>query len=145
VGDPVLWVVSDPQSGALIELGTKRALPRPIANPHLTEEQRGFEGEHSLFIRCAWALLAPNAEHDWSQTPKASESLELLEHLEGLSITDAGLDQSDWKLTLTFETRLRLVVDPMRRPWRLEGGYTVRADRSYWSVSKYGEVSEERP
>jgi hypothetical protein len=145
VGDPVLWVISDPQSGAMIELGTRRPLEPPILNPSLTHEQRMFEGEHSLFVQCCW-VLTPSSGPSLppGSASRASESLELLDRLQGRAITAAAIDELTLELLLTFDNGAQLRVDPRARPARLIGGYTIRIDRLFWSVSEQGEVKEEQ-
>lgn len=143
VGEPVLWVVSDPVSGAMIEFGARQRLARPIPNPALPTEQREFEGEKSLFIRCSWELILQNASPDVAGSGKGAESLELLDRLAGMTVTRAEIDEISCNLTLEFDHVVHLRVNPTKAPSRLEGGYTVRIERSYWSVSNRGEVSEE--
>lgn len=141
VGDPVLWVISDPQSGALIELGARRPLERPIPNSSLTHDQRGFEGEHSLFVQCAWDLALPEASS--APASRASESLELLDRLEGRSVAAVEIDEHSLELLMTFDNEAVLRLSPTARPAQLIGGYTIRIDRRYWSVSEHGAVEEE--
>lgn len=54
-GDPVLWLIGDSDSGALLELGKRRLHPRANPEPGYDPEQREYEGERSLFIQCHWA------------------------------------------------------------------------------------------
>lgn len=142
VGDPVLWVISDTQSGALLDLGAQRPLARRIPNSALTHEQREFEGEHSLLIRCHWELRFPTGLQDFASASEATRSLELLDRLAGLSIEAATIDESKLDLALTFDNGVLLRVDPTARPSRLVGGYTIRIDRFFWSVSDKGQVAE---
>jgi hypothetical protein len=145
VGDPVLWVISDPQSGAMIELGARRRLARPIPNPSLTHDERTFEGEHSLFVQCGWVLTPSRASPvPEGYASRALESLELLDRLQGRAITAAAIDELTLELRLTFDNGAQLRVDPTARPARLIGGYTIRIDRLFWSVSEQGEVKEEQ-
>lgn len=60
VGNPVLWHVSDPQSGVLLDLGDRVEKERPTKNPRLTAEQRRYQGESSVFITCTWFLNVPS-------------------------------------------------------------------------------------
>jgi hypothetical protein len=143
VGDPVLWVISDPKSGALIDLGERRPHTRRIANSSLTHEQREFRGEHDVFIQCHWNLRFPNASPDSASASEGSRSLELLDRLAGLSIVAATIDASSLTLSLTFDNDLVLDVDPTARPSRLEGGYSVRLDSFFWSVSDDGRIDEQ--
>jgi len=144
VGNAVLWVLADPRSGALLELGRRRPLVRPIPNPTIAAEQREFEGENSLFIQCSWELVLPKtslAARDQSQDP---DSLDLLDRVKGMSIARAALDESTWNLVLTFNGNTDLRLYPTRLTSRLVGGYTIRIDRFYWSVSERGEITEEQ-
>jgi hypothetical protein len=143
-GDPVLWVISDPQSGAELELGAKTPRQRRIANPHLTDEQQAFEGQHSLFIECAWRVSLPTASFETVRpVSKGAESLELLDHLVGLTIVAADIDDPGRVLSLMFSNRVVLRVDPTARPSRLIGGYTIRLEHVYWSVTEHGEIEQE--
>jgi hypothetical protein len=144
VGDPVLWVISDPTSGALLELGKRRLHPRRIPNSALTHEQREYEGEHSLFVQCHWEMRFPNGAPGAHRRSEGSRSLELLDRVEGLVIAAATVDERKLDLTVTFDNGVLLRVDPTVRPSRLGGGYSVRIDRVYWSVGDDGRVTEER-
>lgn len=144
VGDPVLWNIRDRQSGALLELGAKRALPRRIPNGNLPEEQQDFQGEHSLFIKCGWELQLPEASPDEGSVVALSRAVEELDRFAGMTITAAVIDESDMQLELTFDDNSKLRVGPTIRPARLVGGYTIRLDRLYWHVSDSGEASTEQ-
>jgi hypothetical protein len=142
IGDPVLWNIGDPGSGALLELGARHALERSIANPTLPDEQQNFEGEHSLFIKCGWELAMPEVQPCAGRVVPLSRSVKELDRLAGLTITTAAIDESNLKLELTFDDDSVFRVDPTVRPSRLVGGYTIRIERFYWSVSDHGEVEE---
>jgi hypothetical protein len=143
IGDPVLWNIRDRRSGALLELGARRACRRRIPNDTLPEEQQDLEGEHSLLIQCAWELALPKMPPSAGLVVPLSRAVEELDRLIGLTITAAVIDESSLRLELTFDDNSVLRVDPTARPSRLVGGYTVRIDRSYWHVSDSGEVTEQ--
>lgn len=143
VGHPMLWSISDPKSGALLELGPRTPLARRIPNRHLTDEQQTFEGEQSLFIQCAWELKFPDDSPSPDSALAGPQTLELLDVLKGHSVTAATIDESSLELLLTFDNDVMLRVNPTAGPSRLVGGYTIRLHEFYWSVSDDGEIREE--
>jgi hypothetical protein len=65
-----IWeVIAGPSTGATIsmQIGLKHRLKVPLTNPHLTEEQRQFEGEVGFFIECPWRVhTETNVICSWS-------------------------------------------------------------------------------
>jgi len=58
IGKPCLSIYAGESTGpdVLIDFGKKMPRTIPVLNPKLTEEERYYEGEVSLFIRCAWRV-----------------------------------------------------------------------------------------
>jgi len=143
VGKPVLWHVSDPQSGVLLDLGERVEKERPTENPKLTAEQRRYRGESSVFITCTWFLNVPS-----DQTQPARQGLDerswwhkQLSLVVGATVTETTTTADLRQLQIRFDNRVRLVAD-------LEDSseyqdYTVRVGREYWSVSADGQLTHQ--
>jgi hypothetical protein len=136
----VLWHTSDPKSGAMIELGRRRPLARPIGNSTLTEEQRCFEGENNVFIQCQWTLIAPagrlprrvpaNNFEKWNQE---------MDLIVGARIRAAVFSASTLELRIDFHNGISLRIRPQGRP-ATYSAYSICLDSDYWSVFSDGRV-----
>lgn len=140
-GLPVIFHTSDPRFGTMIELGERRQMRVRVRNPTLTEEQRMYEGSHSLFIRCAWG---------WTPRKSAvspidrSSQWKLLDALAGSSVLAAEFTEPSLELRLGFDNGLRMWVNPAGKPLRYKA-YTVRIENLYWSVYSDGHTEESDP
>lgn len=58
VGLPCWSAIAGKGTGSRLSMrfGEKFLRARPLANPHLTAEERAFDARNSLFIECAWRL-----------------------------------------------------------------------------------------
>lgn len=145
IGKPVLWHVSDPQSGALLDLGERVEKERPTKNPKLTAEQRRYQGESSVFITCTWSLNVPSdrtqpARQEMDERSWWDKQLSLVV---GTTVTETTTTPDRRQLQIRFDNGVQLVAD-------LEDSseyqhYTVRVGREYWSVSADGQLTHEEP
>jgi len=138
-GLPVLSVISNLQSGSLIELGTRRPISRPVDNSQLTDDQRLFEGSHSIYITCVWELVCPS---EWREKEPLSnaELLPVLDLLVGSAVEAADIRSPLLDLFLHFANAMELTVMPSQNSQL--PGYTMRIDRSYWVVYAGGRTRQ---
>jgi hypothetical protein len=118
-------------------------LTRPATNPHLTDEQRRFEGEKSVFIQCTWNVIAPSA---MLSAPPADDRHEKwnreLALIVGATATAASVDEATLTLQIEFDNKVALRADPRDSPPEREA-YTIRVEQRYWAVFADGRVEEE--
>lgn len=101
VGKPVWGIVAGSGTGSVVSLmiGKKIPLDKKLSNPHLTPDEREFEGEFSFLIQAPWRLdeglnvLAAS----YQDNAKGGPMLKGLERIRNKVITEvvcisAGLD-----------------------------------------------------
>jgi hypothetical protein len=139
VGRQVLWVISDPESGSLIDFDPPRRHLRPINNLNLTHEQQNFKGDAAVLVRCAWELrdLGGVVIGQYGLGSPAGE-LSPLDDLAGRRVTASELGDS-MCLALSMEDGATLQVDP-RTKSREFAAYIVYRQQETWSVFSDGRV-----
>ncbi len=58
IGKPCWAFYAGPSTASAVDLHFGKKIPRaiPLLNPHLSEQERFYDGEISLFFECAWRL-----------------------------------------------------------------------------------------
>lgn len=139
VGKPLLFHISDPISGVMLELGERVLLARPIDNPRLSAEQREFEGDSSVFITCTWWLDAPDGvilsrgeldDRAWWDTQ--------LDILVGHTVVQVATTADRLQLQIQFDNNVWIVADLVRSQEHQD--YAIRRGREYWTVSADGRL-----
>jgi len=111
------WGVSAGEgTGSVFVLDFGRQIPRdkPIANPHLTPEQRRYTGELSLMVWSAWRI---DAKHTvvcgWNDSSRNDGPMVRgLKSLVGRSVKSVSFDRPAFDLEVRFQERcLRLFCD----------------------------------
>jgi hypothetical protein len=141
VNEPVLWHISDPISGAMIEFGERVPLKKPVNNSTLSEDQRRYEGQKSLFIQCGWVIGGPGdllpvgspatVEEKWNQE---------MDLFVGATVVRARFSRATLKLLLDFSNEMALEISSSAGDTT---AYTVRLDHVYISVTGDGEYDVE--
>ncbi len=77
----------------------------PLRNPSISDDQRNYEGELSLYVTCAWRLRTTDQVlYGW--TDAADDPAQLtstLEQLVGKRVESVGIRRPAWDLTIQFE------------------------------------------
>ncbi len=104
-----------PSTGSHVDFDFGKKLPRVVpllGNPNLTEDQKFYEGEVSLFIQCAWRLDS----HDevvcgsTDSSEKEGPMLVGLESIIGRMVEDVEIVGPAFDLTVTLRDDLSLKV-----------------------------------
>ena len=107
-------VIAGNGSGSVICLDFGRKLPRikPLKNPTLTEEQRNYEGEYSLYIECAWRLQTKKQVlcSSTSSNMTGQDMLNGLSQLIGGQVVKVAVRALGGDLTIHFDNGLILLV-----------------------------------
>lgn len=93
-----------------LHLGAKVPRPRPLDNPHLSEDLRVCEGEYALFVASGWRLDSPTHVICGSGDDSYDTMLPGLKRLVGLTIRGVKIDRPGLDVVATFESGLKLVV-----------------------------------
>ena len=139
VGKPLLFHISTPISGVMLELGERVRLARPVDNPRLSAEQREFEGDSNVFITCTWWLDAPDGV-----IPSRGELDDLawwevqLAILVGHTVEQVTSTADRRQLQIQFDNNVWIVADLARSQEHQE--YSIRRGREYWTVSADGRL-----
>jgi hypothetical protein len=140
VGKPVLWHISDPQSGVLLDLGDRVERPREIRNPSLTTEQRRYTGDSTVFITCPWWINAPDRLVPAPGELDKSAWWDLqLGAVVGQTIVRATTTANHSQLQLNFDNGAWLVADVAEASEYQH--YTVSIGGEFWTVSADGQPS----
>ncbi len=119
-----------------LEIGKKVLRERYINNPHLTEENRKFQGEYSLMVYCSWRLQDKNDKviASWQDSnEKEGLMTKGLESLVGDKITNISFSpQFDCVINFTSGRYLNIFSDVSREGnndtnWRfgIKGKYLI--------------------
>jgi hypothetical protein len=136
-GLPVISHISDRRSGAALELGMRRLRSRPVDNSSLSEDQRLYEGTHSLFITCAWG---------WTPAVSAVAPIDrnsqwrLLDAVVASTLVSVQFTEPSLDLRLRFSNDMSMWVNPTTENPKYRA-YSIRLDSMYWSV--YGDSHTE--
>lgn len=114
VGQPCWSVVAGEGTGSIIALDFGKKIPRvvPLTNLHLTEDQRYFKAEMSLFIECAWRLDSHNgvicgsSDSDVNDGPMVRGLALIVDQKVG----SVELAEPFWDLTIRFTGDLLLKI-----------------------------------
>lgn len=131
IGKRCWGVVAGEATGSVFILDFGRKVPRdkPIANPHLTPEQRRYDGEISLTVWSAWRI---DAEHrvvcGWNDSSRNDGPMVRgLKSLVNTSVKAVTIEPPAMDLTISFAGRtLRVFCDQTVR----ESG-----PKNYWITS----------
>jgi hypothetical protein len=131
-GLPLWSVIGGNGSRLALDFGRKVPRDQPLTNSKLSEEQRLYEAECSLFVECPWSLLRAGAvAADWEDDYDTVDSA--FSSLRGATVRQAELSPATGQLTVTFSTgeRLRLINDQVE-----DGldGYSLFTTEGIWSV-----------
>jgi len=111
----VCWsVIGGAGVGTAISLAFGEKIPRasPLGNTRLTEEERIFEGEFSLFVECTWRLQTPDEVlcTSLSSNLEGQSRHQELMQLVGKHVVDVEIRLPAGDLEITFEDKRILVV-----------------------------------
>lgn len=140
-GRRVLSVRSHPLSGVVIDLGEWRRRRKPVKNDALTEDERLFEGSHSLFLQTPLELRARSELLVDGQRPEGDEVWRLLDQLVGYVLLKAEFVNPLLQLELAFEKDFYLYADTSEIPDG-EKCYSIAIDALYWIVYADGRIEE---
>jgi len=131
VGKRCWGVVAGEGTGSVFVLDFGRKIPqaRPIANPHLTLDQRRYKGELSLMVRCAWRIDAKQSVVcGWNDSSRNDGPMVRgLKSLVNTSVKAVTIEPPAMDLTIRFASRtLRVFCDQTVR----ESG-----QENYWITS----------
>lgn len=117
VGRNCWGIVAGAGTGSTVALDYGKKVPRKMAirNPHLTEEQRCFTGEYSVFVTCSWRLdSSADVICGWEDgNDEGGPMLRGLRSLVGRSVSDVEVMSPGHDLAIRFEsdTWLRVFCD----------------------------------
>jgi len=114
IGKPCWAFYAGESTGPDVIFDFGRKIPRtvPLLNRHLTEEQRYYEGEVSLYITCAWRLDS-ESEVICGSTDSAAEDGPMvrgLRALVGRTVESTEIVTPGFDLTLRFNGNLALKI-----------------------------------
>jgi hypothetical protein len=143
VGKPVLWHISDPISGVLLYLGQRVDRARPISNTYLTEEQRRYVGDSSVFITCTWRIdtppdLLPAPNEEMNEIDRWDAQLSVCV---GKTLVCARTTPDRRQLQLQFDNETWLVAD-LSTSYRYQD-YTIQVGDTNWTVEADGSLERE--
>jgi hypothetical protein len=130
-------------NGSRIALDFGGRIPRqhPLTNQNLTEEQRLYEAERSLFVECPWSLTRAGEmlcswEDDYAPVDAAFAKLI------GLPVRNAAVDEDTGRLIITFANaeELSIVNDQVEKGL---DGYTIFEPGQALVVDANGHVIRE--
>jgi hypothetical protein len=140
-GKRVLSVRSHPLSGVIIDLGEWRRRRKPVKNGALTEQERNFEGSHSLFIQTELKIRANSALLVNGRRPEGDEVWGLLDQLVGYTLLEAKFVNPILALELSFDNGFYLYADTADSAVGARC-YSIAVDGLYWTVYAGGRVEE---
>jgi len=114
VGKPCWTVFAGPETGSAIDIHFGSKIPRlpPLRNPALSDDERRYEGEFSLYITCAWRMTENNqVVYGWTDAADDPAALNsTLEHLVGRTVIAMDVKPTAWDLSLQFGSDLILDI-----------------------------------
>jgi hypothetical protein len=101
-------------SGSVIDLHFGAKLPRrqPLQNVNLSDTERNYDGEFSLYVECAWRLDSiDQVIAGWTQWSDSIDNMfEGLRLVKGRRVEQVDIKRPAWDLTLRFDNNLALSV-----------------------------------
>jgi hypothetical protein len=140
-GKRVLSVRTHPLSGVIVDVGEWMHRVKPIKNPALTEEERIFEGTHSLFIRRGLRLRGAAPLLVDGKRPEGDDVWRLLDQLVGSVLLTVEFVNPILELKLDFDNGFGLYVETAEGAPDKER-YSIAIDDSYWIVRGGGRIEE---
>lgn len=114
IGKPYWSFCGGENTGSDIDLGFGRKIPRtvPLLNPYLTEEQKYYDAEIALFIKCAWRLDSEDEVICGSTDSNivGGPMLTGLSSIVGRAVESVKIERPGFDLTLRFEGELVLRI-----------------------------------
>jgi hypothetical protein len=142
-GERVLSVKSHPMSGVMIDLGEWRRRQRHVNNDKLTEQERNFEGSHSLFLRAALTLYGRRSAMLLDgKRPEGDDVWLLLDQLVGCTLLKAEFVNPLLELRLDFNNDFCIYVETVESAPGAQC-YSIALDDIYWTVCEGGRIEEE--
>lgn len=145
----VLWsVVMGASTGSHLglDVGGKRRLRHPLKNDRLTEDERNFEGELILYIKCAWRLETKAAFLCASGVAELDDDDVLeLKRLRGATIEriDIFPPSYDCTLHMSNDLVLRIFCDQSEYD-EYRGNYSLFVGDECYTVGPRGVLSHSR-
>jgi hypothetical protein len=95
-----------------LDFGDKIPIKKPLTNPHLTEEERNFNGEFSFYITCAWRIESELEVISgcWEDNAKDGPMLNGLQKIINQKVIAVELSLPALDLKLTFENNFSLQI-----------------------------------
>jgi hypothetical protein len=140
-GRRVLSVRSHPLSGVIIDVGEWRRRRKPVKNDALTEQERLFEGSHSLFLQAELELHGSSALLVGGKRPEGDDVWRLLDQLVDRILLKAEFVSPLLALKLSFNNGFCLYVETARRNDDMLC-YSIAIDDLYWDVYAGGRIEE---
>lgn len=114
IGKECWSIVGGAGTGTHISLafGDKVPMKKPLTNPHLTEEERNFDGEFSFYITCVWRIDSESEVISgcWEDNSEDGPMLRGLQKLVNQRVVAADSSLPALDLKITFENNLSLRV-----------------------------------
>lgn len=136
-GRPCWGFIAGAGTGSSLSLSLGGRVPRkaPARNPHLTEEQRMFDGELGLFVECVWRLDSPSGVvcGAWDDNSAGGPMLAGLRRLVGRSVTSVSAEGPAFDLRVDFgdDLTLRVFCDAVNRAEARDNYSLLTADAVY--------------
>lgn len=112
-----VWgVIAGAGSGSHVslKLGSKIPFIKPLKNPTLTDDERGFDGEFWIYVEGAnWRLESISGEPPNATLLCEAESPDTyskLSQIRGLQIVDTIVHSPDWSVDLAFSSGLHFKI-----------------------------------
>lgn len=107
-------IIAGAGTGSVVSLGFGRKVPRTkiLTNPHLSEEQRHFDAEYSIFVECAWRLDARDQVvcGCWDSNDADGPMIRGLQRLRGEAVQAIDVSVPAFDLTVKYGSGLVLHV-----------------------------------
>jgi hypothetical protein len=137
-------------TGSAIDLhfGSKVPRERPLSNPTLTEEERRFEGEVSIYITCAWRLDSKSSVvSGWLDGGETvDEMVKGLKSIVGHRAEAVEIQKPAWDLKIKFDNDLTLMVfADQTNVLDRDDNYSVFVGTKGFTVGTRGELRWEVP
>ena len=128
-----------------IKFGDKIKRRTPIANPHISEEARKFEGEYCLFIEgCAWRIENEEKVLGCSESSNEPDGamIRALSQLKNKKVVSVSLQYPSFDFSLLFEQGVRLHVFCFSNTTDELDNYILFTRDSAWTVTDRGECTK---
>jgi len=145
----VCWgFIAGAGTGSALNLNLGGRVPRkvPARNPHLTEEQRMFDGELGLFVECVWRLDSASEVvcGAWDDNSAGGPMLEGLRLLVGQVVASVETEGPAFDLRVGFGNSLTLRVfsDAVNRA-EARDNYSLVVPGATYTVGTRGSLRRE--